>query len=171
MTAYRGVFRTWTNICKGAFFAKLLNGFKLLPILAKKAPSQMFDWVGNGLLAKGLKYWAHSSSQPLNYAEKILSQKILMTFFLKRSWGDSKQKECLFRSSCSPKGSFKKTLWELLLNSQENICTGTSFFVFSCEFCETCKITFFAEQHLTTASEYSREYCIGKRNGKLWYKS
>ena len=83
MAAYRGVFRTWTNICKGAFFAKLLNGFKLLPILAKKAPSQMFDWVGNGLLAKGLKYWAHSSSQPLNYAEKILSQKILMTFFWK----------------------------------------------------------------------------------------
>ena len=37
------------------------------------------------------------------------------------------------------------------------------FLVFSCEFCETCEINFFAEQHRTTASEYSREYCIGKR--------
>ena len=56
MAAYRGAFRTWPNIYKGAFFAKILNGFKLLTILAKKAPSQMFDWVANRLLAKGLKY-------------------------------------------------------------------------------------------------------------------
>ena len=32
------------------------TGFKLLTILAKTAPSQMFNWVGNRLLAKGLKY-------------------------------------------------------------------------------------------------------------------
>ena len=56
MAAYRGVFRTWPNIYKEAFFAKILNGFKLLNILAKKAPSKMFDWVGNMLLVKGLKY-------------------------------------------------------------------------------------------------------------------
>ena len=56
MAACRGVFRTWPNIYEGAFFAKILNGFKLLTILAKKAPSQMFNWVGKGLLAKGLKY-------------------------------------------------------------------------------------------------------------------
>ena len=56
VAAYRGVFRTWPKIYKGAFFAKILTGFKLLTILAKKAPSQMFVWVGNRLLAKGLKY-------------------------------------------------------------------------------------------------------------------
>ena len=56
VAAYRGVFKTWPNIFKGAFFAKILNSFKLLTILTKKAASQMFDWVGNRFLAKGLKY-------------------------------------------------------------------------------------------------------------------
>ena len=57
MAAFRGVLRTWSNIYnKGAFFAKILNGFNLLTILAKKALSQMFDWVGNRLLARDLKY-------------------------------------------------------------------------------------------------------------------
>ena len=46
-------------------------------------------------------------------------------------------------------------LWEISQNSQENICAGISFLVFSCEFCEICKNTFFAEQHRTTASDYS----------------
>ena len=36
--------------------AKILNGFKLLTIFTKEAPSQMFDWVEKRLLAKGLKY-------------------------------------------------------------------------------------------------------------------
>ena len=35
---------------------KILNGFKLLTIFEKKALLQMFDWVENGGLAKGLKY-------------------------------------------------------------------------------------------------------------------
>ena len=67
-------------------------------------------------------------------------------------------------------GFFKKdvgSLKQILQNLQEKICAGISFLVFSCEICESCKITFFAEQHRTTASEKSREYCIGKRNGKL----
>ena len=38
------------------FFAEILNGFKLLTIFAKKAPSQMFEWVENKLLVKGFKY-------------------------------------------------------------------------------------------------------------------
>ena len=46
--------------------------------------------------------------------------------------------------------------------------------MFSCEFCEICKNTFFAEHHRTTASYYSsingNEGRIGKRNCKLWYK-
>ena len=39
--------------------------------------------------------------------------------------------------------------------------------VFSCEFCEICKNTFFAEQHLATASDYNSEGSTGKRNCKL----
>ena len=44
--------------------------------------------------------------------------------------------------------SLKKTLWEIPQNSQESICAGISLLVFSCEFFEICKNTFFAEQHL-----------------------
>ena len=84
MAAYRGVFSTWPNICNGAFFAKVVNDFKLLTIFAKKAPSQMFDWVENRLLVKGLKYWAHFCSQPTNLAEKILIWNIYVTSFLKK---------------------------------------------------------------------------------------
>ena len=78
VAAYRGVFRTWSNIYKRAFFAKILNSFKLLTM------SQMFDWVENRGLAKGLKYWVYSCSKPINEAEKILSQKIYVTSFLKK---------------------------------------------------------------------------------------
>ena len=36
LAIYRGVIRTLSNIYKGAFFAKILNGFKLLTIFKKK---------------------------------------------------------------------------------------------------------------------------------------
>ena len=49
-----------------SFSAKIPNGVKLLTIFARKAPSRMFDWVENRLLAKGFKYWAHFCSQPTN---------------------------------------------------------------------------------------------------------
>ena len=38
------------------FIAKIPNGFKLLTIFTRKAPSQVFDWVQNRLLAMGFKY-------------------------------------------------------------------------------------------------------------------
>ena len=44
------------NITMELYLAKILNVFKLLTIYTKKDPSQMFDWVENRLLAKGLKY-------------------------------------------------------------------------------------------------------------------
>ena len=62
----------------------LPNDVRLLTILARKAPSQMFDWVENRLLAKSFKYWAHFCSQPTNQADKILSQKIYVTPCFKR---------------------------------------------------------------------------------------
>ena len=37
-------------------------------------------------------------------------------------------------------------LWEISQNSQENICARISFLVFSCEFCEICKNTFFTKK-------------------------
>ena len=36
MAAYRGTFRTLWNIYKGAFFAKIINSFKLLTIFEKR---------------------------------------------------------------------------------------------------------------------------------------
>ena len=36
VAAYRGVYKTWRVIYNEAFFAKILNGFKLLTIFAKK---------------------------------------------------------------------------------------------------------------------------------------
>ena len=91
-----------------------------------------------------------------------------------RSWWDSKQNECLCWSS-RPKGSLKKMLSEISENSQENICAGISFLVFSCGFCEFCKNTLFVEQHRTTASDYSSmnssQGSISKRNYKLGFKN
>ena len=68
--------------------------------------------------------------------------------------GQYKPNKYLCRGS-RQKGSLKKVLWEISLNSQENICDGIPFLVFSCEFCEIYKNTFFAGQHRTTASVYS----------------
>ena len=61
-------------------------------------------------------------------------------------------------------GFFEKILCEISQNSKENICAGISFLVFSCEFCEICKNTFFAEQHRTTAPDYSS---INSREGSI----
>ena len=91
----------------------------------------------------------------LTMPKKYSARKYVWRRFWKgeRSWSDSKQKECLCRSS-RPKRSLKKMLWEFSQNSQENICAGISFLVFSCEFCEICKNTFFAWEHRTNASDY-----------------
>ena len=50
--AYRSVFRTWSNINNGVFFAKIFNSFKLFTIFGGKAQFKMSDWVENRLLAK-----------------------------------------------------------------------------------------------------------------------
>ena len=136
MAVCRGVCRSWPN--KGAFFAKILNCFKLLIFLQKKIHRRCSTWLEIGfwlrvwnieltvvpsLQIKPKKYWA---------------RKYVWRCFWKgqRSFSDSKQKECLCRSS-RPKSSLKRMLWEILQNSQEKICAGMSFLVFSNEFCET----------------------------------
>ena len=59
----------------------------------------------------------------------------------------------------------------VMRNFAEIICAGIPFLIFSCEFCEICKNTFFEEQHRTTASDYSSvnssEESIGKKNCAL----
>ena len=174
MVAYRGAFRTWLNIYNWAFFVKIPNGVKLLTISARKAPSYMFDWVENRFLAKSFTYFLFPTFK-LN--RKILSQEICVTSFLKRSCWDSKQSQCLCRSS-RPKGFLKKVLWEISQSSQElsvpHLCRHL-FLFFSCEFCEICKNTCFAEQHRTIASDYSSinssEEGTAKRNCEFWDKN
>ena len=45
----------------------------------------MFDWVENMSLAKGLKYWVYFRLKSINEAEKILSRKICVALFLKKT--------------------------------------------------------------------------------------
>ena len=121
------------------FFRKILNSFTLKTI---------FDWVEKRLLAKGLKYWDHSFPAYKLNRKNNHPENMCDIFFLKskRSWWDSKQRECLCWSSC-PKGSLNQILWAILQNLQENIYTGIFIFVFSCEYCKFCKSNIFAEQH------------------------
>ena len=82
-------------------------------------------------------------------------------------------------------GPLKMGLWKILQNSQENICVRISFFdnVKLCRSATSLKrqvsagVTFFAEHHQTTASDYisvssiNNEGRIDKRICKLWYKT
>ena len=90
----------------------------------------MLDWVENKLLAKGLKYWAQSCSQSTIKPRKYSARKYVWHCFWKgkRSCWESKENECLCRSS-RPKGSIKKVLWEISQNSQKNICARISFLI------------------------------------------
>ena len=89
----------------------------------------MFEWTENRLLAKGLKYWAHSCPSLQIKSRKYSAGKNVWHRLWKseKSWFASKQNECLWRSG-HPKGSLKKVFWEISQNSQENICAGISFF-------------------------------------------
>ena len=139
-----------------SFFAKILNGFKLLIIFAKKLHHRCSTWlkIGSWLRAWNIELTLVPSVQIT--PKKYSARKYVWHRFWKggRLWWDSKQNECLRRSRRS-RGSLKK-IWEISLNSQQNICAGISFLVFSCEFCEIYKNTFFAGQHRTTVSDYSR---------------
>ena len=69
------------------------------------------------------------------------------------------------------KGLFKKDVMRNFTEFTRKHLYGNSFLVFSCEFCEVCKKTFFAEQPETTASDYSSinssEESTDKRNCEL----
>ena len=50
----------WSFFCENTYQCWAVNFF------ARKAPSQMFDWVENRFLVKGFTYWAHFCSQTIN---------------------------------------------------------------------------------------------------------
>ena len=56
----------------------------MLVIFAEKVPLQIFDSVESRLLAKGLKYWAHSSpgTQNVNWAYIRCSEDVLDVFWM-----------------------------------------------------------------------------------------
>ena len=104
--------------------------------------------------AKGPKHRA-------NQAEKILCRKICANRPRKdkRPWWDSKQNECLYRSSRSEK--FRKIAGKKRLQRR----------CFPVNFAKFVRTFFFAEHHRTATSDYgsinSIEGRINKRNGKL----
>ena len=69
------------------------------------------------------------------------------------------------------KGFFKKGIMRNFAEFTKKHLYRNTFLVFSCEFCKICKNTFFAEQHRTTASDYSSinscKGSTGKRNCEL----
>ena len=142
MAACRAVFRAWPN--KRAFFAKILNGFKMLMFLPKKLHRRCSTWLKIGfwqrvwnieltlvpsLQIKPKKYWA---------------RKYVWRFFLKR-WkviGDSKHKECLRRSS-RPQGSLKKMLWEIRRIHKKTSLLESLFCCFLVNFAKLVTLPFF----------------------------
>ena len=54
MAAYRGALRTCSNIFNSAF-SKYLTALSC-ELFLQEASAQMFDWVENRLLAKGLEF-------------------------------------------------------------------------------------------------------------------
>ena len=74
MAAYRGVFRTRSKIDNGDFFAKIVNGLKLLTIFAKKAPLKMFSWVEKRLLANRTSVYVEAAIR------RVLLKSIMRNF-------------------------------------------------------------------------------------------
>ena len=101
---------------------RLLLIITVSTVFAEKASSQIFDWVENRLQGKGLKYGAHSCSQPSTYTEKILSRKMCDIVF-------ENTKGIHAEASNHPKGSLKMVLREISQNLQENICAKISFLI------------------------------------------
>ena len=129
MAAYRGVFRTGSNIHNEAFFANILNGFMLLTIFGRKAPLQMFDWVENGFW---LKIWNIELTfvPSLQVKSKNTQSTCDIVFEKVKARGRTvKQNECLCRSS-RPKRSLKNALWEISQNTHTKKHVPESLFRF-----------------------------------------
>ena len=114
-----------------SFFAKIPNGVELLTFSQEKIHLRCLNWLK-------IDFWLRVLHIELTFVhnlqikpKKYSTRKYVWHHFWKgeRSWQESKQSQCLRRSS-RPKGSLKKLLWEILQNSQENFCNGISFWCF-----------------------------------------
>ena len=96
VAAYRGVYKTWRVIYIEVFFAKILNGFKLLTIFAKK----LYHKCSIGL---NIGFWLTVSNIRLTFVPslQIKSRSYCVTSFMERQKGvvGSKQSEYLCRRS------------------------------------------------------------------------
>ena len=125
----QAVFRTWSNICMWDVFAEIVNGFRFSTVFEKKIsvtdvrlarksePGWGFEIFILLLFQVHKLSW--ENTQPENMCDIVFEKS-------ERLWRDSKQNECLCRSS-HPKGSFKVS-WEISQNSQEILCVEISFF-------------------------------------------
>ena len=118
VAAYRDVFRTWLNIYKWTFFAKMFNGFNLLTIFKKRLRCRCSTGLKIGV-------WLRIGNNELIPSLYIKPRKYLAWKYVwhrfrknKRSWWNSKQNDCLCRSR-RPRVSLKKVLWGISQNSQE----------------------------------------------------
>ena len=142
----------WSNIFNGTFYSKILSAFKLLTIFAKKASSQMSEWVENRPCVWNIELTLVTSLQ------------IVWHCFWKgkRSGWDSKQNECLWKrvrrvwEFLSSEGFFQKGT---MRNFAEFIRKYHRYFLVN--FAKFVKTPFLAEHHRATVSDYSklwREY-------------
>ena len=134
------------------FIRKYLGAFKLLTIFAKKASSQMSEWVENRPCVWNIELTLVTSLQ------------IVWHCFWKgkRSGWDSKQNECLWKRV--------RKVWEFLSSEgffQKGTMRNFAEFIrkyhryFLVKFGKFVKTSFLAEHHRTTVSDYSelwREY-------------
>ena len=89
MAAYRSVFKTWRDIYKGAFFAKILNGFKLLTIFEKTAPNSLCSTglkigvflrvcLANNLFLFQVYKLSQENTQPKNMCDIVFEKKVMV---------------------------------------------------------------------------------------------
>ena len=165
VAAYRGVFRTWSNVTM-ELFCKNSQRFQVVNYFCRKKLNRRFS---TGLkIDFCLRTWNIELTlvpslqiKPKKYSARKHGWHRFWKG--KRLRWDSKHNGCLCWSN-RPKRFLKKMLWEISQNSQENICAGISFLVFSCKVYEICKNILFAEQYRTTTSDYNS---ISSKEGNI----
>ena len=130
VAAYRGVFRTWSNIYNGVFLRKHLVALSCELFSQEKFHHRCSNGLKTGFYLRVWDIELTLVSSLQIKPRKYSAGKYVWHRFWKgrRSCWESKQNECSCRSS-HPKGSFKALSWEIFQNSQKNICAGISFLI------------------------------------------
>ena len=158
-------------------FNHFLIFFLTLIIFAKKLHQRCFTGLEIGF---SLRVWNIELTLVPSLQikpNKYSARKFVWHYFWKAVsfWWDSKQNECLCKGS-RPIGSVKMVLWNISQNSQENLCDGISFLVFSYEVLRNLQEHLFCrvveDKCWWFSSINSNKASIGKRNyNKLWSKN